>query len=270
MSPHPRAHTAHFLVSKFLNSKESLKFNLSSTDRHVLRYVADFIDMANSSSGQRQSKILLGQAALFTGYSITTVKRSLRKLIKTNLLNAICRASGVPGIYTLGNVFETEVTQTQVSVDNSKTWVTQTQVPPVDKADLGHTDPGPGSHRPGPGSHRPISNKISNNSYKKEQSARPSVAPAAIFQPNEENIRLAKELNLDLARELSTFLVKSKGPQTQKAFEGWLYKGHEYALCQTAQGRRPILNYEIRSTVPEWGPGHDTYDRLYGPKAASG
>lgn len=150
-----KPHTAHFLVSRFLNSAESLEFPLSDIDCHVLRYLADLMDMTNAYSSLSQCRIPVSQAAKFTRLSPKSIKRSTARLIKLNLINPLVRKAGIIATYKLGNVFETGVSQTQVeNVDNSN---------------LGHTDPTLGHTDPGPGSHRPTSKKAFKKDFKKEQ-----------------------------------------------------------------------------------------------------
>lgn len=243
-----RQHTIHFLVSKFLNSKESLAFNLSGNDCYVLRYLADLMDMTNSFMNLSQCKVPLTQIITFTRLSRSTVQRSIDKLLRVNLLADVSRGSGLVATYTIGA--------------GIPTCITQTQVDPVDNLNLHHTDAGPASNSQNPASHRCTSNKASNNLTKKEQSARPSVAPLSFFEPDDQSRQLAKDLRIDIEKELISFRERHRGKKTQEEFRYWLAKAFDYAKKRTTE--------EVRSTVAFWGPGHPDWERNYGPRKATG
>ncbi len=152
-------HTAHFIVSKFLNSNESLEYSLTETDCHVLRYLADLMDMTMSACNLLQVRISISQAIKFSRVPDKSLRRSISALLNLNLLSSIKRGSGIVGVYELGLVL--------------KTWVTQTQAQYVDNSNLGHPDLGPRSNQQKPRSPRPTSNKDSNKDYNKERSPVP-------------------------------------------------------------------------------------------------
>ena len=93
-------HKAAFLVSTFLMSKRSRKnmYNLNPTAIAILRYIADSIDLSRSNS----TKLCQNQIALQNGTSPTTVKRTIKFLVKKRLIKYVSRRNR----FWLGIVFD--------------------------------------------------------------------------------------------------------------------------------------------------------------------
>jgi biotin operon repressor len=79
----------------------------------------------------------------------------------------------------------------------------------------------------------------------------------SVFEPDQGNVILAKDLRLDLSVELESFAQRHKGAKTQYEFARWMKASKEY---QATKGGGV---HEVRSTVPEWGPGHPAYDERH-------
>jgi hypothetical protein len=102
-------------------------------------------------------------------------------------------------------------------------------------------------------------NKVSNKVNNRERAL-------SVFEPDESNLILAHDLRLNVAAELDSFMNRHKGSKTQYEFGRWMKASKEYASRKGAV-------QEARSAVPVWGPGHPTYDSLYGavkPNGANG
>jgi len=106
------------------------------------------------------------------------------------------------------------------------------------------------------------------NQYRRNNTERapPSVAPLSLvdnfFKPEQSNIELAKDLGVNLERELESFRDKHEGRKTQEQFKHWLIKAHEYG-----KSRKPMAAVnEQKCTIPFWGPGHPTWDSLNKPR----
>lgn len=228
-------HTAHFLVSKFLNSRESLEFDLSSNDKHILRYLSDLMDMTAYSSSIRQCKIPLEQAALFTSMGSRTIQRSISTLLKLELLSDISRGHGLKGIYILGAYFETCASQVHhESVDNSETCASQAHHEPVDNSEMRHTGALDAPHRRKDAPVWRTSNKALKNSYKKEQGgAAGSSLPSAVdnylnkqsfqFTPEEMEESYRRDIHIQPCFNKFWIYVESKGRDKFKRsdWEAW-------------------------------------------------
>lgn len=83
------------------------------------------------------------------------------------------------------------------------------------------------------------------------------------FLPDEENIKLAKMLNIDFYTELESFNNRHKGKKTQYEFKRWLNMAKEHSEGKSS-GKTKQPKQESRCTVPDWGPGHPSYDSLHG------
>lgn len=96
-------HTAKFLVSFFLNRKDSLKYKLNGSCRGILRYLADAIDMEFYKTGKRSVVIGIKQIAIYSGFSEKTVRSAIHYLIKKRILQKHDYLGGWSG-YWLGLV----------------------------------------------------------------------------------------------------------------------------------------------------------------------
>lgn len=81
-------HTAHFLVSVFINSKHSLKkiYNLDIYDIAILRYIGDSIDLSFKSKKSFLTKIYQPQIATYCRCSLRKAKNSIKKLCQKRLI----------------------------------------------------------------------------------------------------------------------------------------------------------------------------------------
>ena len=109
-------------------------------------------------------------------------------------------------------------------------------------------------------------NKVSNKLNKTERE-RTKRAPLSLddFCPNEANQYLCSDLRLNLEEEVTSFKNRHNGKgELQYEFGRWLKRSQEYANAKRAKNGHA---QEVRSTVPEWGPGHETYDRIYSKRS---
>lgn len=97
----------------------------------------------------------------------------------------------------------------------------------------------------------PLNNNINNKNNRE--------SALSDFSPNEENVSLCKEFNLSLEEELSSFKNRHKGKKSQYEFERWLKNAKQYK-----DRNKSNQNNEIRSSVPEYGPGHPRWESLHG------
>lgn len=106
-----------------------------------------------------------------------------------------------------------------------------------------------------------INNNKSNNKREREKQKRASLSP---FHPSEQNTLLCKDYGLDLKQELESFMNRHKGEKTQYEFRRWLENGLKHkSITRNAQSIQQLQN-QTRCEVPEWGPGHPSYDSIYG------
>lgn len=235
-----RQHTAHYLVSRFLNSRESLEFDISSTDCHVLRYLADLIDMTNSYSGIMQCKIPLVQATTFSRISRATIQRSIDHLLKLNLLSIVTRASGVVATYALGDNFNTCLTVMQDNLPQNNS--------------LPHHEAAPASYWPEPASPRGTSNKASNKSYKKEQGDASGSSPPSVdnyldkqsfqFTPGEMTEAIQRDIHIQPCFDKFYDHIVNKGRNKfkRKEWETW--------FARETNGRRAKLSPRNDNNAP--------------------
>ena len=94
-------HTANYLVSKFLNSKRSLKkiYRLRNSHITILRYICDSIDMNFSKTKRHSTKIYQSQIATYSRNSERTVRQALKHLIKKRLIKTTGKST-----YSIGKV----------------------------------------------------------------------------------------------------------------------------------------------------------------------
>lgn len=83
-----KLHTANYIISRFLNSKRSLKkvYRLDIIDIALLRYIYDSIDLNYSKQKVFHTKIYQSQIARFCHCSLNTVKRRLKTLRQRRLI----------------------------------------------------------------------------------------------------------------------------------------------------------------------------------------
>jgi hypothetical protein len=96
-------HSARFLVSLFLMSKYSLKYNLNSSHHSILRYLADCIDQNFKINQYRFIKISLTQIEKYTGCSLATVKRAIDYILSKRLLRKLGKQGKMP-IFFIGKL----------------------------------------------------------------------------------------------------------------------------------------------------------------------
>lgn len=96
-------HSARFLVSLFLMSKYSLKYNLNSSHHSILRYLADLMDQNFKYFGIRHAKLSLSQVSLYSGCPLRTLKRSIVYLVSKRILKKEGK-KGKMSIFITGNL----------------------------------------------------------------------------------------------------------------------------------------------------------------------
>lgn len=81
-------HSANYLVSRFLNSKRSLKnvYNLSHYEIVILRYICDCIDLNYQKRKSRSVLLYNSQIAKYSRCSLRKVIYSIKYLIKKRIL----------------------------------------------------------------------------------------------------------------------------------------------------------------------------------------
>jgi hypothetical protein len=85
------------------------------------------------------------------------------------------------------------------------------------------------------------------------------------FLPNEENVNLAKTLNIDFYKELESFNNRHKGKKTQYEFARWLKSANEYANIKK-QTKIVTNNNQTQCTLKFYAAGHPDFDRVNGIK----
>jgi len=238
-------HTASFLLSHFLNSKESLLLTeVTSTLVSILRYMYDVMEMTYSRTNLSICDKSISQIALYSRNSPKTVKRSLPLLCRLDLLSIEKQKSRCPTHYGIGKLIASRVTMTLVEQTKDETRVTMTPA-------LGSPRP---HETPNRGHHDPYVRKVCKKDGKKERGAAP-LAPSPSFLPDDLNRLYAIDHRLDMEKELSEFVrIKQRQPRDQVEFRKWLDKAVAY------KERQPAAKQEVRSTVPEFGPGHPAWE----------
>lgn len=142
-------HTASFLISHFLNSKESLRFQLNGNYVSILRRIGDVIDMTFNECGKEQCKKSNEKIAIYSRTSIPTVKRALAYFEEEQFLFRIKKIPGAIATYELGNLIKLWLTMTSDERNNFKTEVMVSQVGVTNdlngssyNSGLAHHDPG--------------------------------------------------------------------------------------------------------------------------------
>lgn len=131
---------------------------------------------------------------------------------------------------------------------------TYPQKPPLTEKPL--TDL-PYTAKPGHGKSAPIKEIKSFNKINKEQRE-----DLSHFEPNQSNVILCQDFKLSMKDELESFMNRHKGEKTQYEFERWIKRSHEYQLKNNIYTNKN----EIRSTVPDYGPGHPQWEMIHGEK----
>jgi len=108
----------------------------------------------------------------------------------------------------------------------------------------------------------PLLKKDITNKEKEREGSRKKRAPLSIFKPDKESTALAKDLKLDLTAELKSFENRHKGKKTQYEFQRWLKSAFDYNQKSKASGSK----IEVKSTVPEYGPGHPVWEMNHGKR----
>ncbi len=112
-------------------------------------------------------------------------------------------------------------------------------------------------------------NNINNNTNKTERERPPKRASLSVdFIPNDET----KELFMNTARlceiDPNELYLKFENinKSSGKISADWNAELQNFLLREkpSSKKRLPSETREVRSTVPEWGPGHPSYDSMYG------
>ena len=100
-------------------------------------------------------------------------------------------------------------------------------------------------------------NNINKYKQKEQRESSASLPTPSFFEPDDQNLFYAKDHGVDIQRELSEFSrIKSRQPKDQVEFKRWLEKAVDYKSTRSNQSPKQ----EIRSTVPDYGPGHPSWE----------
>ncbi len=155
---------------------------------------------------------------------------------------------------TLDNVIKTQNTENPYSGKSyPQSTILKTQI--LEKPESGKT---------GTSNNRKI--QIKERSKKIERTARKKREPLSDdFVFGDANKMLCKERGLNEKEVLAKFKAFYKG----KTADDWQNKAQLWVLREKNTKSESKLNQEIRSTVPEYGPGHPTWEALHGQKEKS-
>lgn len=98
-------HTAHFLLSKFLNSKKSLQYSeLTGNSISILHYIFSVMDMNFNQHGREVCDKSNAQIAAYSRTSLNTVKRSIIYFVKCGFLKIQERQPRKPIVFGIGDL----------------------------------------------------------------------------------------------------------------------------------------------------------------------
>ncbi len=104
-----------------------------------------------------------------------------------------------------------------------------------------------------------------NTDNKPNKRERKKRAPLSPFMPDKENTMLCQTFNLDLHEETLSFRERHKGVKTQYEFSRWLKNAKEYQ--DRKKNVRNTDRNEVKSSIPDYGPGHPRWEALHGTNA---
>lgn len=232
-----------FKTLNFLHHETSKKYKLQAIDKLIL------INLA-SHSGTKGIFPMQQTIAKELGVSIRYIRSRTKYLQQLRLLSI--QKLGRKYHYELICLWETEFLY---SVDKplQTRLIEEPQFPysPVDNTQQGNSSSAiQGNHRSGHrGTTVPTNNKVSN----KENKNREREPLSLVFEPDEESQFLCKDLGLNLATEIDSFLNRSKYDKTQYNFQRWMKSSKEY---QDRKGNKSSSSPkdEVRSTVKWFVP----------------
>lgn len=199
------------------------------------------------------------------------------------LLLALAKHQGPKGIYpsTITLAKELQVSPKHIKerinyLDDLKVIEVERKIGCVNRYKLTFTDPNPsptGYQSPlgdqSPTGTRPVTyrlpdpsptgdtiNTYNQNRLSKQREAQKSRSLSlSNFSPEEQNQFLCRDLRLDLQEEITSFKNRHSGSgNLQYEFSRWLKRSAQY------RQERSQPKEEVRCTVPEFGPGHPTWE----------
>jgi len=114
-------HTASFLLSHYLNSKESFELTwLTGSLVSILRYMYDVMEMTHTQTNLCVCNKSINQIADYARTGRETVKRALPLFVKNQLLSVEKKKPRAPTHYGIGNLISTRLTMSlELSTDDS-------------------------------------------------------------------------------------------------------------------------------------------------------
>lgn len=232
-----------FQVLNFVSNYCSIDYQLTTTDRLLLLILAKH----HGVKGIYPSFTTLAKELKVTPRQVQ--KRIL--YLESQDLLIVDRKKGKSNYYTLSKVIHNQGTVVPYSAADQGTPVPYTQ-------ELQDTNQG----TPVP----PI-NTDNQNRRNKTERGRDKTAPPSLsdFLPDETNLMLCGDLNLNPVDELASFKARYSGKThaLQYEFSRWLKDSAAYRT-RKANGNGHASNgaakQEVRCTVPDYGPGHPTWE----------
>ena len=115
-------HTASYLLSHFLCSKDSLAIpSITASLVAVLRYMYDVMEMNYSRTGLTVCDLSISHIATYARASRASTTRLIAKAIKLELLSVTLKRPRAPTHYGIGNLISTRLTVSLDMVDNPET-----------------------------------------------------------------------------------------------------------------------------------------------------
>ncbi len=109
MARRPKEHTAHFLISNFLMSKDSRTFKLNGNAQAVLRYMGDVMDATYNKGGLRRCSITQSQIANFSGVHRNTAATVIKNLLALEILIFIKKLEDNVAVYAIGQTLHSRL-----------------------------------------------------------------------------------------------------------------------------------------------------------------
>ncbi len=237
-------HTAAYLLSHFLNSKESLQYSwLTGSLVSVIRYVYDVIDMNFNQTGQEIFNKSVPQTAAYSRTSKATVKRGFTLFIKHNLLTVVSRQPRRTGVYKVGELLKSRLTMSPELSTPKESGLTMSP-------SLGSPRAQAWAH------HEPV---VTSSCNKLSKTEREPLSP--LFEPNEESQFLCKDLGLNMATEYESFMNRCKHNKTDYNFQRWMKDSKEYQIRKGSKTSSSPKD-EVRSTVKWYVPDEPAKPRV--------
>jgi hypothetical protein len=246
-------HTASFLLSHFLNSRDSFEHTwLTGSLVSVLRYMFDIMEMTYNRTNVCICDKSIAQIAEYARTGRETVKRGLPLFVKHNLLSIERKKPRAPTHYGVGQLLLARLT---VSLDYPQEDLTRLTTSLALGSPRAQSNPNKAHSEP------TYKKELLKKDLKKERGGEKRASLLSDdFMPSEQSCQKAKESGLtetEANYEFDKFLVYyiEKGEEKNDwdmVLQHWFIRAGNYKKEKGAIKKKPD---EVRSTVPWYNQG---------------